>query len=106
VTTATALLQVGGNVFPGQRAGQVAQALLALVVVRVQDDETGLALPVEKVGPQRDLTPQVGKQVAHVQGLVHADVAAVVNLAGVQVPAPDEPLGQYQGRPGEFRVRN
>jgi hypothetical protein len=38
--------------------------------------------------------------VAHVQGLVHADVAAVVNLAGVKVPLLDKSLGQHQGRSG------
>jgi hypothetical protein len=49
---------------------------------------------------------QVIKQVAHVQLFVDADVAAVVKLTGVQVPALDKPLGQHQGWPGEFYVGN
>ena len=31
------------------------------------------------------------------QWFVHADVAAIVQLLGVKVPALDEPLGQHQG---------
>ena len=42
---------------------------------------------------------------AHVQGVVHADVAAVVELAGVQVPSLDKPLGQHQGWSREFCIR-
>lgn len=46
---------------------------------------------------QRDLTPQVGEQVTHAEGLVHADVAAVVELPGVQIPPLDKPVDQRQG---------
>jgi hypothetical protein len=49
VATAAASLQIGGHVFPGQRAGQMAQALPGLGVVRIQDDEAGLALLVKKI---------------------------------------------------------
>jgi hypothetical protein len=39
-----------------------------------------------------------------VQLLVDADVAAIVKLAGVKIPALDKPLGQHQGWAGEFGV--
>jgi hypothetical protein len=55
---------------------------------------------------QGDLTPQVIKQVAHVQWFVDAGVAAVVELAGVQVPSLDETLGQHQRWTREFCVWN
>jgi hypothetical protein len=82
----------------------MAQALPALGVICIEDNETGSALLVKKICAQGDLASQVIKQVAHVQGFVDADVAAVVKLAGVQVPTLDKPLGQHQGWPGEFCV--
>jgi hypothetical protein len=64
----------------------------------------GLALLVKKICAKSDLTAQVVKQVAHVQLFVHADIAAVIKLAGVNIPALDKPLGQHQGWPGEFGI--
>ena len=61
---------------------------------------------IEQIGAQSDLTPQVGKQVARVQLFVDTDVAAVVKLLGVKVPALDESLGQHQGWAREFCVWN
>jgi hypothetical protein len=84
----------------------VPQALPALGIVGVQDEKASLALPVEQIGSQSDLTPQVSKQVAHVQWFVDADVAVVVKLMGVQISALDEPLGQHQGWTREFCVWN
>jgi len=75
-----------------------------LLIVRIQDDEAGLALLVKKICAQGDLASQVIKEVAHVQWLVHADVAAIIKLVGVQVPSLDKPLSQHQGWPGEFCV--
>jgi hypothetical protein len=65
-----------------------------------------LALLVKKICAQRDLTPQVGKQVTDVQLFVDADIAAIVKLVGVQVPPLDKPLGQHQGWLREFYVWN
>jgi hypothetical protein len=84
----------------------VSQTLPSLGVISIEDEEAGLALLVKKICAQGDLTSQVIKQVAHVQLLVDADVAAVVKLAGVQIPTLDESLSQHQGWPGQFRVRN
>jgi hypothetical protein len=75
-----------------------------LRVVGIQDEEPGSALLVKKIYAQGDLTSQVIKQVAHVQRFVDTYVAAVVKLAGVQVPTLDKPLGQHQCRAGEFCV--
>jgi hypothetical protein len=105
VTTAAALLQIGRNVFSCQRPGQVAQALPGLGVVSIEDEKPRSALLVKKICAQGDLTSQVIEQVAHVQWFVHADVAAIVKLTGVQVPPLDKPLGQYQGWTREFCVR-
>ena len=78
----------------------------SLGIVSIKDEKPRLALLVKKICAECDLTPQVIKQVAHIQWFVDADVAAVVKLVGVQVPALDKPLGQHQGWAGEFRVRN
>jgi len=75
-------------------------------IVRIEDEKPGLALLVKKICAESDLTPEVGKQVAHVQLLVDADIGAIVQLLGVQIPALDKPLGQHQGWPGEFYVWN
>jgi hypothetical protein len=106
VSTPAASLQVGRNIFSCQRSGQVAQALPGLGVVRIEDEETCPAVLVKKICAQGDLTSQVVKQVAHVQGFVDADVATVVKLAGVKVPSLDKPLGQHQGWSGELSFRN
>ena len=90
---------------PRSAAGQVAQALPTLLVVRIQDEKPRFTLLVEQIGAQRDLTPQVVKQEAHVQGLTNADIAAIVKLVGVQIPALDKLPGQHQGWAREFRVR-
>jgi hypothetical protein len=84
----------------------VAQLLPALRVVSIQDEKPCPTFLVKKICAESALTSQVGKQVVHVQWFVNADVAAVVKLAGVQVPTLDKSLGQRQGWPGEFRVRN
>ena len=105
-TAAAASLQIGAHVLVSQPAGQVARALPRLGVVGVEDEEMGLALFIQQICAQRDLAPQVGKQVVHVEGFVNADVAAVIKLVGVQVPALDEPLGQHQGWSREFCVWN
>jgi hypothetical protein len=104
VTTATAFLQIGRNVLFSQRAGQVARALPALLLVGIQDEKPCSTLLVEQIGAQRDLAPQVGKQVADVQLFVRTDVAAVVKLAGVEIPPLNKSLGQHQGWAGEFGV--
>jgi hypothetical protein len=106
VTAAAATLQIGGNLLASQRAGQVAQALPGLGVVRIEDGETGSAFLVKKICAESDLTPQVGKQVAHVQWFVHTNIASIIKLAGVQVPPLDESLGQHQRWTREFCVRN
>jgi hypothetical protein len=46
----------------------------------------------------------VGEQIAYVQLFVHTDVAAVVKLAGVKIPALDEPLSQHQSRTGALCI--
>ena len=46
------------------------------------------------------------EQVAHVEGFMDADVAAVIQLVGVQIPTLDKPLGQHQGWPREFCIWN
>jgi hypothetical protein len=61
---------------------------------------------VKKICAQSDLASQVIKQVAHVQGFVDANVAAVVELPGVKIPTLDESLSQHQGWPREFSVWN
>ena len=101
----SACLQIGLDVLVRQRDGQVAQALPALGIVRIEDDETGSAFLVKKICAQGDLTSQVIKQAAHVQWFVRADVAAVVKLVGVQIPTLDKPLSQHQGWTREFCVR-
>jgi hypothetical protein len=104
VATTAACLQVGGYVFFGQIPAQMAQTLPSLDVISIQDEETGSAFLVKKICAQGDLTSQVIEQVAHVQGFVDADVAAVIKLAGVQVPPLDKPLSQHQGWPREFGI--
>ena len=66
MTTAAALVQVGGNVLISHHPSQVAQPFPALVVVRIKDEEAGLAFLVEQICAERGLTPQAGKQVADV----------------------------------------
>jgi hypothetical protein len=102
VPTSSACFQIGGNVLVGQRSGQVAQALPTLLVVSIQNEKPCLTLLVEQIGSQSNLTPQAVKQEAHVQGLTHADIAAIVKLVGVQIPALDKLLGQHQGWAREF----
>ena len=104
VTTAPTSLQIGRHILTSQHPGQLAQALPGLGVISIEDDETGSAFLVKKICAQGYFTLQMGKQVAHVEGFVDADVAAVINLAGVQVPTLDETLGQHQGWAGEFCV--
>jgi hypothetical protein len=104
VATATAFLQIAGNILVGQRSGQVAQVLPGLGVIRVEDDETGSAVLVKKICAQGDLTPQMGKQVVHVEGFVDTDVASIIKLVGVQVPPLDESLDQDQRWAGELWV--
>jgi hypothetical protein len=89
-----------------QPSDQTAQALPSLGVICNQDDEAGSAFLVKKICAQGDLTPQVIKQLTHVQWFVDADIASIIKLAGVQVPTLDESLGQHQGRSREFSVRN
>ena len=70
----------------------------------IQDEKPCPAFLVKKISAESDLTSQVIKQVAHVQLLVDADIAAVIKLVSVKIPALDEPLGQHQGWPREFCV--
>ena len=104
MTTASASLQVAGNSFSSQFSDQMTQAPPTLLVVRIQDEKPRLAVLVKKICAQGDLTSQVTKEVAHVQGVVDADVAAVVKLVGVKVPALDESLSQHQGWARELCV--
>jgi hypothetical protein len=104
VATTSAFLQIGGNVLASQRSGQETQALPSLGVVSIKDEKPRPAFLVKQICAQSDLTPQVGKKVANVQLFVHADIAAVVKLVGVQVPPLDKPLSQHQGWPREFCV--
>jgi hypothetical protein len=52
-------------------------------IVGIQDEKPCPALLIKKICAESDLTSQVIKQVAHGQGFVDADVAAVVKLAGM-----------------------
>ena len=59
---------------------------------------------VKKTSSQGDLRSQMVKQVANRQGLMDTDVAAVIELAGVQVPPLDKPLGEHESRLGKLGV--
>jgi hypothetical protein len=72
VTTPAAFLQIAGGILVSQHPGQVAQALPGLGAISIEDDETGSAFLVKRICAQRDLTPQMGKQVAYVQRFVDA----------------------------------
>jgi hypothetical protein len=82
----------------------VAQLLPALRVVSIQDEKPCPTFLVKKICAESALTSQVGKQVVHVQWFVDTDVASIIKLTGVQIPALDETLGQHQCRAGEFCV--
>jgi len=82
--TAAASFQIGRNVLASQYPGQVVQAFPTALIVGIQDEKPCSVLLVKKICAQGDLTSQVIKQVAHVQGFVdaaalhkHNDVVAV-----------------------------
>jgi len=75
MVTAAASLQICESILASQHLGQVTQAFLALWIVCVEDQKPHLALLVEQIGAQSDLTPQVTQQETYVQELADADIA-------------------------------
>ena len=55
---------------------------------------------------ESDLTSPMGKQATDVQLLLDADVAAAVELTGIQIPTLDKSQGQHQGWTREYCVWN